>query len=162
MAINTKAKRGNIISIASPNPWQILPFPDGIIALPDRGQLLNLFYGAVLVSDVIVYSIDGNTGLNGVQAAWHKIPIRVNNDKTVDFSNWAVHNWSIPTMTTTVFETLRGFQGAAINVLRTNDISARNSSKNYSLAILESVVNGSQQGLEMQNVNVTFRVDITS
>jgi len=162
MAINTLAKRINIMSVALPVAWQLHPAPDGIIALPDRGHFLHLFHGAILVSDVIVYSIDGNAGLNGVQAAWHKIPIRVNNDKSVEFSNWAVHNWSIPTMTTTVFETLRGFQGAAINVLRSNDISARNSSKNYSKAILESVVNGSQQGLEMQNVNITFRVDITS
>ena len=48
MAIDTKDKRFNMLSVASPIAWALLPDPDSSIDANDRGQLLHLYAGNTL------------------------------------------------------------------------------------------------------------------
>ncbi len=59
------------------------------------------------------------------------------------------------------FETIRALQGSTLTSLETNDIDDRNSSATYNTVILEGVVNGQQYGRQIQNVTITFRVDVS-
>ncbi len=48
MAVDTRFKRLNMVSVASPLAWQVLPDPSGSIAAPGRAQLLHLYGGIAL------------------------------------------------------------------------------------------------------------------
>ena len=52
MAIDSKAKRFNMLSVASPVAWLPLPDPDGTIHAIDRGHLLKLYAGNALDNPV--------------------------------------------------------------------------------------------------------------
>lgn len=125
-------------------------------------------YGQWLGGDVpastaaIIYSINGGSEIHGVQSNWLRQTKRGNNDGTLVFNNWTTHTWQLSTVSMTNFETLRAQQGLTLTSLESNDQSARNSSRIYARAILESVVNGNQLGINMHNVSLTFRVDTTS
>lgn len=45
MAIDTKAKRMNMLSVACPLAWQLLPEIDSGVAADDRAQYLHIYGG---------------------------------------------------------------------------------------------------------------------
>ena len=45
MAITTKDKRFNMLSVASPLAWGLHPDPDSSIGADDKGHLLHLYAG---------------------------------------------------------------------------------------------------------------------
>ncbi len=111
---------------------------------------------------MIAYSINAGTEIPGVFSSWQRQPARANTDGTIDFSDWAICIWNIPTIGLTNWETLRAAQGTLLTTLETNDIDLRNSSGQYDTAFLERLTSGAHQALQMLNIVATFRVELGS
>ena len=52
MAIDTKAKRMNMLSVCNPIAWHALFEPDGAVDADDRGVLLHLYAGNAFDSPI--------------------------------------------------------------------------------------------------------------
>ena len=128
--------------------------------LHEFGQAFTPFF--ITIGGATVYSINSGTALSGVFSNWEKIIISPKTDGTARYSKFAFNRWQLPVMNMTDFETLRAVQGTKITSLETNSIDDRNMPQQYLTAFVEDVVNGDHQGLQVTNVTITFRVDVTT
>lgn len=110
----------------------------------------------------ITYEINSVAINAGIQADWKPISTGSNSDATQKLStNWRRHTWICAFMEVTEWLILLALRGVALTELKTTDESAPNSTGTYSTGNVISVA-GNQIGRRIQNVRVTFLVDITS
>lgn len=110
----------------------------------------------------ITYEINSNTINAGIQAKWPPIPTGANSDATQKLStNWRRHTWSCAFMEMTEWLILLALRGVSFTELKTTNESTPNSTGTYSTGRVMSVT-GNHIGRRMQNVQVSFLVDITS
>lgn len=110
----------------------------------------------------ITYSINASSEIHGVMSNWQRVPLRQTDDGAIVWHNHALNTWDIPVMTIATFETLKTAEGDTLTSLETNDIDDRSAAASFATAILENVVNGDHTGLNMLNVKLVFRADLTS
>jgi hypothetical protein len=108
----------------------------------------------------IAYSINGGSEVHGVVSGWENVPVRQDDDGTINYSPLAINRWHIAQMDMTTWETLRAARGDTLTSLETNDIDDRNTGKAYPLVTFERLEGGEQRGQRVLNTIAIFRVDI--
>ena len=107
------------------------------------------------------YSLDGGSEVHGVISSWERVPVRQDDDSTINYSPIAINRWQMAQMDMVTWETLRAARGDILTSLETNDIDDRNTAKAYTTVIFERLEGGEQRGKRVLNTIAIFRVDVS-
>jgi hypothetical protein len=121
---------------------------------PTKAPLLHLDW------TYYYYNVNEGAEVHGVRANWQRVPKRKRADGVIEHYPYAFHTWDIPEMDMTTHLALSALKGRVLSSLTTTNINNRNSLATYTGAEMVSMVNGKQQGLMMNGVQIQFKVDV--
>jgi len=107
----------------------------------------------------VIYSVNGTT-FHGVVSNWTAETVGRNYNNVVRYSPLMTNTWALSVMSKTDFLLLQAMQEETITELKTTTYGTRNSQATYTDVIQMGAVNGTARGHRVENVSVTFRVEI--